>query len=280
MKKAKMKALSKIIKYTSIISFVILMLIIISLFLYTFYRSFGIIDLEFIFDSPRGEILGEEGGIFPAIMGSIWFSFTALIFAFLPSIGTASYVVFYLKNNKIKKIINNIFENIASIPSIVFGLFAYAMFVYRLGFGRCIFSGGIALGLMIFPFLERKIEKSLLEVDKNLLIASYNLGIDTSHTFIKIVLPTCIKEIISYVILGFLFAMSATAPIIFTGGVAFATVPNSLMKPAMALPLHLYLMVAQGASQIYRAYGVASVSLILLLIFSLLAYTLAYKKKG
>lgn len=273
-----MKVISKIIKYFSYISFVILIGIIVGIFVYTVYRSFGIINLEFIFDSPRGMVLGEEGGIFPAIMGSIWFSFTALLFAFVPAICAAIYVVFYLKNSKVKKFINNIFENVAAIPSIIFGLFSYAVFVYMLGFGRCIFSGGIALALMIFPFLERKIEKSFLEVDNNLLIASYNLGIDTRKTFVKIVLPQCFKEIISSVILAFLFAMSATAPILFTGGVAFATVPNSLMKPAMALPLHLYLMIAQGSSQINRAYGVAAVSLIILFLFSTLAYCLSYKK--
>ena len=273
-----MKVISKIIKYFSYISFVFLISIIVSIFIYTVYRSFGVIDMEFIFDSPRGMVLGEEGGIFPAIMGSIWFSFTALLFAFVPAICAAIYVVFYLKNSKVKKLINNIFENVAAIPSIIFGLFSYAVFVYRLGFGRCIFSGAIALALMIFPFLERKIEKSFLEVDKNLLIASYNLGIDTRKTFVNIVLPQCFKEIISSVILAFLFAMSATAPILFTGGVAFATVPNSLMKPAMALPLHLYLMIAQGSSQINRAYGVAAVSLIILFLFSTLAYCLSYKK--
>ena len=173
---------------------------------------------------------------------------------------------------------SNVFENVAAIPSILFGLFSYAVFVYMLGFGRCILSGGIALAFMIFPFLERKIEKSFLEVDKNLLIASYNLGIDTRKTFMKIVLPQCIKEIISSVILALLFAMSATAPILFTGGVAFATVPNSIMKPAMALPLHLYLMIAQGSSQINRAYGVAAVSLIILFLFSTVAYCLSFKK--
>lgn len=272
-----MKTLSKIIKYFSYISFILLMGIIIFIFLYTIYRSIGIINFEFIFDSPRGMVLGEEGGIFPAIIGSIWFSFTALILAFVPAMCSAIYLVFYLKNNRVKTFINNVFENVAAIPSIIFGLFSYAVFVYMLGFGRCILSAGVALALMIFPFLERKIEKSFLEVDKNLLIASYNLGIDTRRTFIKIVMPLCFKEIISSVILSLLFAMGATAPILFTGGVAFATVPNSLLKPAMALPLHLYLMIAQGASQINRAYGVAAVSLMILFIFSTLAYCLSHK---
>ena len=273
-----MKIVSKIIKYFSYISFALLISIIVSIFIYTLYRSLGVINFEFIFDSPRGMVLGEEGGIFPAIMGSIWFSFTALIFAFVPAMCAAIYSVFYLKNKKVKRFINNVFENVAAIPSIIFGLFSYAVFVYRLGFGRCILSGGIALALMIFPFLERKIEKSLLEVDKNLLIASYNLGIDTRKTFIQIILPQCFKEIISSVILSLLFAMSATAPILFTGGVAFATVPNTMMKPAMALPLHLYLMIAQGSSQINRAYGVAAVSLIILFLFSTVAYCLSFNR--
>ena len=275
-----MKILSKIIKYFSYLSIIFIISIIFLIFVYTFYKSFGIINIEFIFDSPRGMVLGEEGGIWPAIIGSICFSLTALAFAFIPAIATATYTVFYLKNNKIKNIINNIFENIAAVPSIIFGLFAYAVFVFRLGFGRCILSAAVALGLMIFPFLERKIEKSFMEVDNNILIASYNLGINRLQTFVKIVLPLCFKEIISAVILSFLFAMSATAPILFTGGVAFATVPKSLFEPAMALPLHLYLMVAQGASQINKAYGVAAVSLIVLLMFSIFAYSLSYKKEN
>ena len=273
-----MKIVSKIIKYFSFITFVFLIGIIISIFLYTVYRSIGIIDFTFIFDSPRGMVLGEDGGIFPAIMGSIWFSLTALALAILPAICSAIYLVFYSKNTIIKRIVNNIFENVAAIPSIIFGLFSYAVFVYMLSWGRCILSGGVALALMVFPFLEKKIEKSFIEVDKNLLIASYNLGIDKRKTFMKIVLPSCIKEIISSVILAFLFAMSATAPILFTGGVAFATVPDSVMKPAMALPLHLYLMISQGESQINRAYGVATISLILLFLFSILAYTLSYRQ--
>ena len=273
-----MKVISKIIKYFSYISFVLLMGIIASIFIYTVYRSQGVINFDFIFDSPRGMVLGEEGGIFPAIMGSIWFSFTALILAFVPALCAAIYSVFYLKNKKAKRFISNIFENVAAIPSIIFGLFSYAVFVYMLGFGRCILSGGVSLALMIFPFLERKIEKSFLEVDKDLLIASYNLGIDTRKTFMAIVFPQCLKEIISSVILALLFAMSATAPILFTGGVAFATVPNSIMKPAMALPLHLYLMIAQGSSQINRAYGVAAVSLIILFLLSIVAYCLNFKK--
>lgn len=273
-----MKVISKIIKYFSYISFVLLMGIIASIFIYTVYRSQGVINFEFIFDSPRGMVLGEEGGIFPAIMGSIWFSFTALILAFVPALCAAIYSVFYLKNKKAKRFISNIFENVAAIPSIIFGLFSYAVFVYMLGFGRCILSGGVSLALMIFPFLERKLEKSFLEVDKDLLIASYNLGIDIRKTFMAIVFPQCLKEIISSVILALLFAMSATAPILFTGGVAFATAPNSIMKPAMALPLHLYLMIAQGSSQINRAYGVAAVSLIILFLLSTVAYCLNFKK--
>lgn len=272
------KILSKTIKYFSIICFILLISIIISIFVYTIYRSFGVINFEFIFDTPRGLVLGEEGGIFPAIIGSLYFSITALIMAIIPAISVSIYLVFYLKNNHIKKIINNIFENIAAIPSIIFGLFAYAVFVFKLGFGRCVFSGAVALALMIFPYLERKIEKSFLEVDKNMIIASKNLGINTFTTIICVVLPSVIKEIISSMILAFLFAMSATAPILFTGGVAFATMPYSLDKPAMALPLHLYLLIAQGQTQISKAYGVSAVSLVLLLLFSLIAYRLGYKK--
>ena len=273
-----MKIISKIVKILSYFSFVLIILIILFIYFYFFYRSRNVLSFEFLFSSPRGAVLGEEGGIFPAIVGSIYFSLTAIILAFIPSIATAIYLKLYA-NKKVKKIFEYIIESIASIPSIVLGLFSYTLFVHKFGIGRSILSGGIALAIMVMPFMERRIEKAFDEVDKNYFKTSNNLGVSKSYMTINLMLRICAKEIVSSVALSFCFAMGALSPILFTGAVAYASIPDSLLKPAMALPMHLYLLIQQGEPQLDRAYATAFVELMLLLIINLVAYAVVFKKK-
>ena len=127
-------------------------------------------------------------------------------------------------------------------------------------------SGAIALAIMIFPFMEIRMEKIFEEVPKSYLQSSESLGCSKSYTLRKLVLPYTLPELLSTMLLAFCFALGATPPILFTGGVAFAKSPIALLSPAMALPLHLYLLLVQGGSSLSRAYGTALVMLFLLLI--------------
>ena len=250
----------------SFLSFLLIFSALLFFFLYIFYKGYKVISPSFLLEAPKGMVLGEEGGIFPAITGSLAFSLTALVLSGLPSLFTSIYMVFYAKEGRTKECLHFFIHLLSGVPSIVLGLFSYSLFVYQLKLGRSVLSGAIALAIMIFPFMEIRMEKIFEEVPKSYLHSSESLGCSKGYTLRKLVLPYTLPELLSTMLLAFCFALGATPPILFTGGVAFAKSPTSLLSPAMALPLHLYLLLVQGGSSLSRAYGTALVMLFLLLI--------------
>lgn len=261
----------KMTKLWAYISIALVVASILFLFVYVFIRGAGTITWEFLSQPPKGAILGMEGGVWPAIVGSLCFTAVAVVLGGIPAIAAALYIVFYCENRRIERAFHTVIRCISGIPSIVLGLFAYSFLVRELQWGRCILSSGVALGIMILPFVEVRAEKAFQELPKAVVLSSYALGCSKRYTIMKIVLPACKGELISGLILGGCYAMGATPPLIFTGGVAYASVPTSLMKPAMALPLHLYLLLAQGATSFDMAYGTAFVMMTIILISNLLA---------
>ena len=250
----------------SFLSFLLIFSALLFFFLYIFYKGYKVISPSFLLEAPKGMVLGEEGGIFPAITGSLAFSLTALVLSGLPSLFTALFMVFYAKEDRKKESLHFFIHLLSGVPSIVLGLFSYSLFVYQLKLGRSVLSGAIALAIMIFPFMEIRMEKIFEEVPKSYLQSSESLGCSKGYTIRRLVLPYTLPELLSTMLLAFCFALGATPPILFTGGVAFAKSPTSLLSPAMALPLHLYLLLVQGGSSLSRAYGTALVMLFLLLI--------------
>ncbi len=255
------------IKLWSFVSGIIVIALVLYINIYIFSKGIHGLNYNFLFSTPRGFPLGTEGGIFPAIIGSIYFTGIACFFASIIAISTALYLSFYCKNKYLYGIISIVIQSTAGIPSIVLGLFGYTFLVVYLKLGISLLSGGIVLGIMIFPFIEVRVQKSLEEIDKDIIYASYALGASKSYTFFKIILPTCFSEILSAVALAGGFAMGATAPIMFTGGVVNAPVPNGILSPAMALPYHLYILIGEGIS-IENSYRTASVLLLFLLILN------------
>lgn len=261
----------KMTKLWAYVSIALVVTSILFLFVYVFIRGAGTITWEFLSQPPKGAILGMEGGVWPAIVGSLCFTAVAIVLGGIPAIAAALYIVFYCENRRIEKAFHTVIRCISGIPSIVLGLFAYSFLVRELQWGRCILSSGVALGIMILPFVEVRAEKAFQELPKAVVLSSYALGCSKRYTIMKIVLPACKGELISGLMLGGCYAMGATPPLIFTGGVAYASIPTSLMKPAMALPLHLYLLLAQGATSFDMAYGTAFVMMTIILISNLLA---------
>ena len=261
----------KMTKLWAYVSIALVVTSILFLFVYVFIRGAGTITWEFLSQPPKGAILGMEGGVWPAIVGSLCFTAVAIVLGGIPAIAAALYIVFYCENRRIEKAFHTVIRCISGIPSIVLGLFAYSFLVRELQWGRCILSSGVALGIMILPFVEVRAEKAFQELPKAIVLSSYALGCSKRYTIMKIVLPACKGELISGLMLGGCYAMGATPPLIFTGGVAYASIPTSLMKPAMALPLHLYLLLAQGATSFDMAYGTAFVMMTIILISNLLA---------
>lgn len=248
------------------------------IFGYIFKKGIASIDLEFIFAEAKGRPIGSEGGIFPAIVGSLLLMLIACLFASILAISTSIYTIFYCKSRKIESIIHLIVQSMAGIPSIVLGLFGYTFLVLYLGLGRSLLSGGITLGIMIFPYIEVRVEKTLREVDENIISSSYSLGVSRAYTIYKLILPLCKAEIVSAITMAGGFAMGASAPIILTAAVIFAPIPKTLSTPVMALPFHLYILTGEGIS-LEKAYGTALVLIMILLIINISSAIINNKKE-
>ncbi|HLR33851.1 MAG TPA: phosphate ABC transporter permease PstA [Tissierellales bacterium] len=268
----------KIFKALVSISALIVIIVVAYIFIYIFKNGFKSINKEFIFGEPKGMPLGSEGGVFPAIVGSLSLMIIACIFASILAIATSIYLVFYCDSKRMDSIIHLIVQCMAGTPSIVLGLFGYTLLVLHLKLGRSLLSGGITLGIMIFPLIQIRVEKTLNEVDQRIINSSYALGVPKAYTILKLILPLCRVDIISAITLAGGFAMGASAPIILTAAVIFAPVPKSLSSPVMALPFHLYVLIGEGIS-LEKSYGTALVLIILLLIINIIASILSRKRK-
>ncbi|APU59296.1 phosphate ABC transporter permease PstA [Clostridium botulinum] len=245
---------------------------------YVFKNGIHTINKDFLLDNPKGMPLGKEGGIFPAIVGSLLLMFISSVTASILGIATAVYLTLYNRNKKIDSIIHIIIHSISGIPSIVLGLFGYSFLVFSLDLGVSLLAGAITLSIMIFPYIEVVTEKAIEEVDKKLIVSSYSLGIDKTYTFFKIILPQCIEDIVSGIMLSGGFAMGATAPIMLTSAVISAPTPDSIMSPVMALSYHLYILISQGIS-IENAYGTAFVLMSILIILNFLSMLIVRRRR-
>lgn len=252
------------IKLWAYISGIFVIFAVIFIFGYIFFKGYKAISFKFLTDVPKGIILGKEGGIAPAIIGSFLSTGLACIFAGIFSLCTSIYLVFYEKNIKRIQFIHSVIKCIGGIPSIVTGLFGYTMFTLYLGLGRSVISGALTLAVMIFPVMEIRIEKSLREVNKNIINASYSLGVSKIYTIFKIAVPSAKEYIISAVLLGYSYAIGATAPVMFCMTVINSPVSFDITKPSMTLSYHLYTLLTQGISY-EMAYGTAFVLLVVIL---------------
>ena len=228
-----MKGKICLIRFWAVSACAVTLGIVFFLFAYVIYHGAGAITWEFLTDVPRGLVIGTEGGILPAIVGSLYYTVIAGAFATVLGVFTALYQVFYCRNHRISSAIALVMQCMAGVPSIVMGLFGYSFLVLTLGWGKCILAGGITQGIMILPIIQVRAEKAFREVDQELVHASYALGMTRAYTIRRIVLPQSLPQLVSGVILGSCHAMGAAAPLIFTGAVIMSKVPKNLMKPAL-----------------------------------------------
>jgi len=176
-------------------------------------------------------------------------------------------------------------NNLAGIPSIVFGLFGMALFVHTMNFGDSIIAGSLTLGLMVLPIIIRTTEEALKSVDDSLRIGSYALGATKLQTIGRVVLPVAFPNIITGLILSISRVSGETAPILFTVAAYFLPkLPTSIFDQVMALPYHLYVLTTSGTNiekARPMAYGTALVLIAIVLIMNLIANTIRrhYRKK-
>lgn len=273
-----MRIKENIIKIWAYSSGFLVIFLVFYIFGYIFWKGYSSISWEFFTDVPKGMILGIEGGIAPAIIGSFLSTGIACVIAGIFGICTGIYLEFYAKNKRIKSAVQTVIQCIGGIPSIVLGLFGYTMFVLYLGLGRSIISGGLTLGIMIFPVVETRIEKAFREIEENLIKSSYSMGVSKIYTIMKVIIPLCKEKIASALILAFGYAVGATAPIMFCMAVINSPVSFDIRKPSMSLSYHLYILLTQGISS-EKAYGTAFVLMLVLLSVIIFSQILLRKRK-
>lgn len=231
--------------------------------LYIIVNGLPALTWEFLTQPPRD--LGRAGGIFPAIVGTLYLVAGAIAFALPIGIGAAIYLSEYTRGgNRITDIIRTGIDLLNGMPSIVFGLFGFAFLVIFLNFGVSLLAGMITLGLMILPTIIRTTEESLKSVPASLREGSLALGATKWQTISRVVLPPAVPGILTGTILSIGRAAGETAPILFTAAVfSKRFLPTSAFEPVMALPYHLFVLATNVPGATKNQYGTALVLLIL-----------------
>jgi phosphate transport system permease protein len=239
-------------------------------------KGFPAISWEFLTEKPLRS--GRLGGIWPAILGTVYLAGLAVLVATPIGVGGALYLTEFTRENKFTKIVRFGADTLNGIPSIIFGLFGFAFLVYYMGFGISILSGGLTLAFMILPTVFRTSEEAIRAVPRWDKEGSYALGATKLQTIWHVVLPQSISGIVTGVILGLGRAAGETAPIIFTAAILNPILPTSVMQPTMALPAHLYTLTSEGISM-QNAFGTALVLIVMVLVFNL-SVSIIRKKKA
>ena len=237
------------------------------------YHGIGVINWKFLTTAPTEGM--TAGGIFPAIVGTLCLVLGSIIIAFPLGVMSAIYTQEYAGKGWIVRFIRVMTSNLASIPSIVFGLFGMSLFVNKLGFGDSILAGSLTLSLLVLPLIIRTTEEALKAIPNSFRTSSYALGASKLQTIRRVILPMAMPNIFTGLILSVGRVSGETAPILFTVAAYFLPkLPTSIFDQAMALPYHLYVLATSGANMEQTrpiAYGTALVLIIIVLIMNLLA---------
>ena len=238
---------------------------------YIVWQGLGAISWEFLTTMPREGM--REGGILPAVVGTVLLTFGTAIIAIPLSIGAAIYLAEYARDNWFTRLIRLSIINLAGIPSITYGLFGLGLFVLFLKLGTSIVAGSLTLGLMTLPVVISTAEEALLTVPQSFRVVSISLGGTKWQTIRHQVLPHALPGIMTGVILGLERAAGETAPILFTVAAFYLPrLPRSPLDQTMALPYHLYVISTQVPGMPLRIqYGTALVLLIFVLSLNLAA---------
>lgn len=218
----------------------------------------------------------ENQSMMPAIINTVIMIVLTLMLAVPIGVFAAIYLVEYSKRgNRFVKIIRVTAETLSGIPSIVYGLFGYIVFVITLGWSFTLLSGVITMAIMILPLIMRTTEEALMAVPDSFREGSFGLGAGRLRTVFRIVLPSSIPGILSGVILAIGRIVGESAALIFTSGTN-PVVPKSLFSSASTLSVHLYTLLNEGRYT-DQAYATAVVLLIVVIIINALSSVVAKK---
>jgi phosphate transport system permease protein len=257
-------------------------LAILLLFLYDIGRKGGgVISWKFISQAPRRGM--TEGGIFPAIFGTLLVTVVTAVLAVPLGMFAAIYLNEYAKQSRLTRLIRLSIRNLSGVPSIVYGLFGVILFVNILKFGTSILSAGLTLGLLTLPWTITASEEALKTIPNSYREGSLALGATKWQAIRTNVLPYAVPGMLTGTVLGLARAAGETAPILFTGAAFYLPyLPKSLSDQFMALPYHLYIMATQHHAILQVrpiAYGTALVLILLVLGLNMTAIIIRYRMR-
>lgn len=244
---------------------------IIATVIYILVQGAPAISLEFLSGFPRDGM--RQGGILPAIIGTLYLTLGTAVFSVPLGIAAAIYLSEYAADTPLTRTIRIAIINLAGIPSVVYGLFGLGLFVLFLKFGTSILAASLTLSIMTLPVIISTAEESLRSVPQGFRTVSISLGATRWQTIRRIVLKEALPGILTGVILGLERAAGETAPILFTGAAFFLPrLPGSPFDATMALPYHLFVISTQVPEMpIQIQYGTALVLLFFVLTMNLIA---------
>ncbi|MGD8908362.1 MAG: phosphate ABC transporter permease PstA [Chromatiales bacterium] len=240
----------------------------------------SVISIDFLFTDPTDGM--TAGGIFPALLGTVWLVGVALLISVPLGVAAAVYLSEYAADNWLTRLINLAIINLAGVPSIVHALFGVGAFVIFFGFGTSILAASLTLAIMTLPVVIVSTRESLQAVPTAFREACWNMGATRWQTIRRVVLPNAVSGILTGVILEVSRTTGETAPIMFTGAAFFLPfLPQGVFDQTMALSLHLFVVSTQ-VPNVPKAlpYGVALVLIAMVLIMNCLSIAFRMYLRG
>ncbi len=244
------------------------------------YKGGAALSIDFLFTQPTNGM--TEGGIFPALIGTVWLVSVALLISVPIGVAAAIYLSEYAPENWFTRAINLAIINLAGVPSIVHALFGVGAFVMFLQFGTSILAASLTLAIMTLPVVIVSTRESLQAVPLAFREACWNMGATRWQTIRRVVLPNAVTGILTGVILEVSRTTGETAPVMFTGAVFFTPfLPQSVFDQTMAMSLHLFVVATQvpGVPD-ELPYGVALVLIGMVLIMNSFSIALRMYLRG
>lgn len=248
------QALARVVLWTMMAAAIAILILILA---FVLGRGLGHIGWTFLTTAPIDS--GRAGGVMPIIVGTLEVTLLGVATATPLGVGTAIYLCEYTREGRLTRIIRFGAECLAGVPSIIFGLFGFVLFVLTLGFGWSILAGGLTLAFMTLPTVIRTSEEALRTVPAPYRDVSLSLGASKWQTILKVVVPAALPGIVTGLILGLGRAIGETAAVIFTAGSSLPRrVPTSLLEGTRTLSVHFYQLAREGISA-DNAYATAAV---------------------
>ena len=253
------------LKYICIAALAVSMIALVAVVAYVLINGVDKLSVDLLFGDYK-----NSPSILPAFIGTLQLVGISALIAVPVGIASAIFLVEYTNNKgKFVKIVQVATETLAGIPSIVYGLFGYLIFVVAFGWGYSIIGGGITLAIMILPTIVRSTQESLLSVQGGLREGAYALGTSKVRTIFKIVLPSAAGGIVTAIILAIGRVVSESAVLILTIGMVVNKMPETLMSPGTSLALDIYYFASHGYPD--EAAATAVVLLVFVMALNLLA---------